>query len=45
MLHDVCTFGVKMAAVYDKLKRLYLKLVGYGDQKRYWDTRWGIELD
>jgi SAM-dependent methyltransferase len=45
MLHDVCTFGVKMAAVYDKLKRLYLKLVGYGDQKRYWDTRWGIELN
>ena len=45
MLRSVCALGVKMSAVYDKLKRLYLKLVGYGDQRRYWDTRWGIDLN
>jgi ubiquinone/menaquinone biosynthesis C-methylase UbiE len=34
-----------MSAVKDKLKRLYLKLVGYDDQTRYWDTRWSLGLD
>lgn len=43
--HKVCKFGVNMIEIYDKLKRLYLKSVRYSDQKRYWDTRWGIELN